>query len=245
LRSVRATFSTVLEAAAGRRFISENPAHRIRIREADSKREPRFYPPADVRRLLEKLEDPCRAIVVIAVLAGLRIGEILALRWKRIDLLNEQLEVAETYSSGDFGPPKTRSSRRVIPMSATLTGTFQQLRPTGCDPESLVFATWKGTPLNAKNLYNRHLAPACDAIERPRISWHSFRHTHATLLHDSGESLKTAQALLGHSDLETTLGVYTHAIPDSQRRAVERVAGVLDLDGPDSGREKISSGRIN
>lgn len=168
-----------------------------------------------MRRLLEKLEDPCRAIVAIAVLTGLRIGEILALRWKRVDFLNETLEVAETYSSGEFGPPKTRSSRRVIPMSATLSGTFKQLRPTSCDPESLVFATWKGTPLNDKNLYNRHLAPACDGIDRPRISWHSFRHTHATLLHEAGESLKTAQALLGHSDLETTLGVYTHAIPDS------------------------------
>jgi integrase len=78
-----------------------------------------------------------------------------------------------------------------------------------------------------------------------KVSWHSFRHTHATLLHDAGESLKTAQSLLGHSDLETTLGVYTHAIPDSQRRAVERVAGVLDLVGPNSPSEGIPGGRIN
>jgi integrase len=237
LRSVRATFSTVLEAAVGRRFISDNPAHRIRIREADSKRERRFYRPAEIRRLLERLEDPCRAVVSIAVLTGLRIGEILALRWKRVDLLRETLEVAETYSSGEFGPPKTRSSRRVIPMSASLIGIFKHLRPAGCEPESLVFATWKGTPLNAKNLYNRQLAPACDAIELPRVSWHSFRHAHATLLHDADASLKTAQALLGHSDLETTLGVYTHAVPDSQKRAVERVAGFWTwLDPTPNGR---------
>jgi integrase len=108
-----------------------------------------------------------------------------------------------------------------------------------------VFATWKRTPLNAKNLYNRQLAPACDAIELPRISWHSFRHAHATLLHEAGESLKTAQALLGHSDLETTLTVYTHTIPDSQKRAVERVAGVLDLDGPNSIQAQIPKGQIN
>jgi integrase len=44
---------------------------------------------------------------------------------------------------------------------------------------------------------------------------------------ESGESLKTVQALLGHSDLETTLNTYTHVIPESQRRAVDRVAGVL------------------
>jgi integrase len=231
LRSVRATISTVLESAAGRRYIADNPAHRIRIREADSRREPRYYQPKEVRVLLSKLTDPCNAIVSIAVLTGLRIGEILGLRWKRIDLLQGMMEVAETYSSGEFGPPKTRSSRRTIPISAPLVEIFKRLRPLSCEPETLVFTTSKGTPLNSKNRYNRELAPASDVIGMPRVSWHSFRHTHATLLHESGESLKTAQALLGHSDLETTLGVYTHAIPDSQRRAVEQVAGVLDLDG--------------
>lgn len=83
------------------------------------------------------------------------------------------------------------------------------------------------TPLNSKNLYNRALAPACDRVKQPRVSWHSFRHTHATQLADLGESLKTVQTLLGHSDLETTLNTYTHVIPESQRRAVDRVAGVL------------------
>ena len=102
-------------------------------------------------------------MVMVAVSTGLRIGEILALRWKRIDLRRGTLEVAETYLSGEFGPPKTRSSRRTIPMSASLVQLFQHLRPTGCEPDRLVFATRKGTPLSDKNLYNRQLAPACDA----------------------------------------------------------------------------------
>jgi len=59
------------------------------------------------------------------------------------------------------------------------------------------------------------------------ISWHSFRHTHGTQLGEVGGSLRTAQALLGHSDIETTLNVYTHAIPEAQRRAVDKVAEVL------------------
>lgn len=244
LRSVRATFSTVLEAAISHRYIEENPAHRIRLREADSRREPRYYRAPEIRRLLQNLEEPCRSVVV-AVSTGLRIGEILALRWKRIDLLIGTIEVAETYSSGEFGPPKTRSSRRTIPMSASLMEVFEHLRPVCCELDGLVFATAKGTPLNSKNLYNRQLAPACDVIGLPRVSWHSFRHTHATLLHEAGESLKTAQALLGHSDLETTLGVYTHAIPDAQRRAVERVARVLDVVGRKSLSEEIRGGRVN
>jgi integrase len=159
-----------VEAAVDRRWISENPAHRIRIRETDSKREPRFYRPAEIRLLLEKLADPCRAMVAIAVLTRLRIGEILALRWKRVDPLAEALEVAETYSSGGFGLPKARSSRRIIPMSATLVGIFKQLRSPGFTPGALVFCTLKGTPLNPRILYNRELAPACEAIGEPGVS---------------------------------------------------------------------------
>jgi integrase len=167
--------------------------------------------------------------VLVAVLTGLRIGEILALRWKRIDLRGRTLEVAENYSSGEFGPPKTRSSRRVIPISSALASVLesQRARADSTTPEDLVFQNAKRNPLNDKNLYNRELAPACDRIGQPRISWHSFRHTHATLLHASGEPLKTAQVLLGHSDLETTLNVYTHTVSDSQKRAVELVAGAL------------------
>ena len=68
---------------------------------------------------------------------------------------------------------------------------------------------------------------------------------HATLLVDLGGSLKTTQALLGHSDLETTLNVYTHSIPDSQKQAVERVAGVLFSDVLNSASVKGPSGSVN
>jgi hypothetical protein len=65
---------------------------------------------------------------------------------------------------------------------------------------------WRSLPPpSPKNLYGHILAPACDAIRNPRVSWNSFRQSNATLLGKVGESLKTAQAILGHSDLETTL----------------------------------------
>ena len=89
------------------------------------------------------------------------------------------------------------------------------------------------------------LAPTCDRIGIPRVSWHSFRHINATLLGEVGESVKTAQAILGHSDLETTLNTYMHAIPDSQRRAIERVAGVLFPDVPKSSPASNQAGRVN
>ena len=136
----------------------------------DTKKEQRFYSSTEMRGLLAVLPEPCRSVGSFAVLTGMRIGEILALRWKRIDLLRGMIEVAENYSCGEFVTPKTKSSCRVIPMSSALASVLKRHRGEDgeCSPEALVFRTSKGTPLNAKNLSNRELAPACDQNEQPR-----------------------------------------------------------------------------
>lgn len=234
LHSVHVTLAKVLQTAVDNGYLERNPARGIKIGEREYNRQRTFLDPLQVQSLLGRLPEPCRIIVVTAVLTGMRIGEILALRWNRLDFQHGTIEVSETYSDGQFGTPKTRSSRRAIPMSLVLQETLK-LHRASCGrstPQDLVFSTTKGTPLSPKNLYNRALAPACDALSLPRVSWHSFRHGSATLLGEVGESVKTAQAILGHSDIETTLNTYMHAIPDSQRRAVERVAGILFPDVP-------------
>ena len=162
-----------------------------------------------------------------------RIGEILALRWRRIDTLPNTMEVAETYSSGEFGPPKhaaaverSRSARRLEKFS----GGFD---PRNCEPERIgVRNSQRGPHLTPKTCTtgNWHRGMRRDRVTQEFPGTPSATPTRRCCM-TPGESLKTAQSLLGHSDLESTLGVYTHAIPDSQRRAVERVAGVLDSVG--------------
>lgn len=247
VHGIRTTLAKVLQAAVEHGYLETNPARAIQIGGRDRKRERTLLSLTQTRLLVANLTEPCRTVVLVAVLTGMRIGEILALRWKRLDFERGTIEVAETCSDGQFGPPKTRSSHRVIPMSASLRGLLESHKQqcTRTEPDDLAFCTFKGTPLSAKNLYNRELAPTCDRLEMPRVSWHSFRHTHATLLGEVGESVKTAQAILGHSDLQTTLNTYMHVVPDSQRRAVERVAGVLFPDVPKLSTDSNSSGRIN
>jgi len=229
IRGVRTTLSAVLQAAVERQYLEKNPVHGIRLRETEPRKEKRFYSTTQVRTLLGELPEPCRTIVALAVLTGMRIGEILALRWKRVDVVRGTVEVAETFSEGEFGSPKTRSSHRAIPISSTLRQILEahRQRTLRSKPDDLVFTTPIGTPMSPKNLYNRVLAPACDRMQQPRISWHSFRHTNATLLAEVGESVKTAQALLGHSDVATTLNTYMHVIPESQRRAVESIGDLF------------------
>jgi Phage integrase family. len=141
-----------LQTAVERGYVERNIAHGIRIRSTGIRIQRRFYSPAQVQQLLPELQEPCRTVVQVAVLAGLRIGEILALRWKRIDLLRDTLEVAETFSDRQFGTPKTRSSHRVIPISLALQSvlTIYRSGSTEATTDSLVFTTRKGTPLSAK-----------------------------------------------------------------------------------------------
>jgi len=97
----------------------------------------------------------------------------------------------------------------------------------GDGPERLVFSSRNGTALNDTNLLRRQLKPAARQIGVPWVSWHTFRRTHATLLQLAGGSAKDAQAQLGHSQITTTLGIYTIPIPAHQRAAVEKLSQLV------------------
>jgi integrase len=151
--------------AVERGYVEKNSAHGVVIREVDSKEERRFCSADQARMWLGVLTEPCATVVAVAVLTGMRIGEILALRRKRIDLLGATIEVAENYSSGEFGSPKTKSSRRVLPISSALAHVIEnhRVRMNRDSPEELIFQTPKGTPLNPK----KPVQPRARASVRP------------------------------------------------------------------------------
>ncbi|MFY9530686.1 MAG: site-specific integrase, partial [Candidatus Acidiferrales bacterium] len=176
-----------------------------------------FLLPDQVRQLLAEIREPYHSLVLLAVLTGLRRGELFALRWGALDLEKGVLGVRESVYNGHFSTPKTHSSVRRIPLSSPLVELLRRRKALATDtrPEALVFASRKGTPLWPEDILKRVIQPACDRLKMPRVGWHTFRHTHATLLNELGESVKTAQVILGHSDIATTLQVYTHAVPES------------------------------
>jgi len=232
VHGMRTTMSKVLQSAVEWGLLIDNPARGCRIANRATVKKRIFLMPDQVEKLKNALSEPCKTIVLVAVATGCRIGEILALRWGRVDFAAGTIAIEETYSDR-FGPPKTKSSKRVIPMSESLKKTFAERRAASSrtNADDLVFSTWKGTPLSPKNLRNRVLEPTRKELELPAISWHSFRYTHTTWLSEAGVSPRVAQAILGHSDVSMTLNVYTQIVPDSQRQAMEKVAAVLDTNG--------------
>lgn len=174
-------------------------------------------------------------MVLVAVLTGLRRSELFALRWGAVDLDKSVLEVRESVYNGQFSTPKTHSSVRRVPLSSPVMALLRNRKSQAVKQGSsdLVFASRRGTPLRPENILKREIYPACDRLKMPRVGWHTFRHTHATLLNELGESVKTAQAILGHSDVGTTLQTYTHAVPETMSQAEERLAQkLMDPNGP-------------
>jgi integrase len=226
---LRSLMSKIVGTAVDWNYLSANAVRGAKMPERSLKRPHRFLSLEDVRRLLKASDEPVRTIVLLAVMTGLRIGEILALRWGRINLAVGTLRVEETCYKGTFGTPKTRASRRELPLAPTVVQALQAYRIScrnGADG-ALVFATRKGTPLDAKNLRRRQLHPASQQAALGLIDWHSLRHTHGTLLHEQGTPLRVAQAQLGHSHMTTTLQIYTHASGSAQKQAVEHLESLL------------------
>ena len=93
-------------------------------------------------------------------------------------------------------------------------------------PEDLVFVSRNGTPLNERNLLRRFLKPVGDGLGLPWLSWHVFRHTHATLGEQVGMALSDRQAQMGHADVGMTMH-YTHSDLKRRRAAIETLTDRL------------------
>lgn len=215
--------SKILGAAEEWGCINENLAQKTKLPRRQHGAERVVLTPIQVRNLAAALDEPARSIALLLVLTGLRIGELLALRWGSIDLNALVLRVCETVYDGHFDQPKTKRSARTIPIGAETAEILAAIRPAVDDRRALVFATREGFPLDRWNLLRKHLKPAAKQLGLPGVTWHLLRHSHATMLDSVGTPIGTMQSLLGHSTPEITREIYLHAVPEEQRRAVESV----------------------
>jgi integrase len=184
------------------------------------------------------------ALVIVLALTGLRIGEALGLKWKRVNLEELSvimdgeslpgytLAVRENYvvvpkkhrGSNLYGTVKTKKSSRKIALSSEvwyqLTRVNMASKFTG--PDDPVFAAANGNPLDRHNISNRNLKVAGKKANVPWVSWHALRHTNSTLADQAGISVAVRQRILGHAAAEMTLG-YTHTELALVRADMEKI----------------------
>jgi integrase len=176
-------------------------------------------------------------LLTLAYYTGMRLGEILGLRWTDVDLDAGALLVSQQYDkvAQRFRDTKSHRGRRPIALPEVLV---QRLREARCahvallaeHPElwrrALVFEAPLGGPLSDDHIrrwHYRHL----QALGLPRVRLHDLRHSHATHLINGGADLSTVSARLGHATPAFTLSQYGHLLPGADRQAVDRLAARL------------------
>jgi len=185
--------------------------------------------PPQAVALLKKLPPMERAMVGLAILSGLRRGELFALRWRDIDQESRVLTVREAVYDGVFDSPKTAAGLRQIHLSDAamrLIGEWTTQRNT-VDVSALVFSTRTDKPISPNNVLRRAIFPACDALNLPHATWLTFRRTYSSWSHDKGVPGKVIAQLMGHANVDTTLNVYTQVLDGALRTAVEKIGTEL------------------
>ena len=247
VRNAWTLLSGILETAVEYGYLTMNPARGVKFPQQAEREAPAIIAGADFAKLLNEVDEPYRTMVELIAATGLRIGELLAVRWRALDLEVGTLAVRESVYEGKFQRPKTSKSRRTIPLGphtiASLKG--HRDRSTRKGDDALVFPNKSGEPLRESKLLERVLQPAAERAGLGRVTWHQFRHIHSSLLNDLRVPVKIAQEQLGHASISTTLNIYTHVVDASHRAAIEQVERQLFPTVPKSQRSDTPSDALS
>ncbi len=186
----------------------------------------------EIAALLQLLKEPARTAVFLDVMTGLRVGELLALKWNDIDFAKSQISVTRSIVMQHIGDCKTEASRKPVPLDSRLADALSRWKAISPYPQSddWVFASphsngrlpyWPGA------FYRAHILPAAKVLGIEGIGWHTFRRTYATLLKANGEDVKTVQELLRHANSLVTMNLYAQAITQNKRDAQSKIVSML------------------
>lgn len=233
-RARRAAFdllSSVLAYGVKLDVVARNPAARVE-RPAMPKSQIRALTSGDATRLLTVARDTAPAWVYAAIalgLAGLRRGEVFGLVWGDVDLEAGRVRVRQALKRPVKGAqyvsePKTKTSRRVVPLPIWAVSALQAHRAAlGAVPMPTlpVFTNESGGWVHLGHFYADHWTPLRNAAGLPKTATlHGLRHTAATLLIGSGVDVRTTQGLIGHARASTTLDIYSDYIPSLADQAM-------------------------
>jgi integrase len=184
--------------------------------------------PTELAAVIDNAPDEWRLFVMFLAETGLRIGEAVECRWSDLDRGSRRLTVARQWHRGTVGLPKGRKTR-TVPVSARLDALlWEHRKTTRAHDDALMFVGPLGARLDAGNLAERMLKPACVAAGVGEmvasgkgklravswVSWHTFRHTCASQLFRGGWNAKQVSRFLGHADAGFTLRTYVHVLDE-------------------------------
>ncbi|MGH9545153.1 MAG: tyrosine-type recombinase/integrase, partial [Terriglobales bacterium] len=183
-----------------------------------------------------------RTMVLLDCGSGLRRGELIGLKWSDIDFVKRQMDVTRSVVEMVTGNVKTEASKKAVPLDDFLIKellAWHNITPYK-RPGDWVFASDSSRagakrgkqPYWPSTIMRHFIQPVAKELGIGDISWHTFRHTYSTLLHDNGEDPKVVQELLRHSSIKVTMDVYTQAVTATKRKAQAKVVEMLSRKMP-------------
>ena len=243
LRLIICALRIVLNAAVEDGLIDSNPAAKIGKFAKSEKpaRQASAMTPTETNSFLSAVREVCPgwySFFLTALRAGLRKGELIALKWgdiqfgKHLEDPNRYILVQRNYSCGRFTSPKSKKSRRVD-LSKHLRSVLLELRDMRM-PEAfsagrtsiaddLVFPSPNGNVIKPDNIVPRYMEPALEKAGLRRFRFHDLRHTFGSLLIQDGASLAYVRDQMGHSSIQITVDTYGHLIPGADIAWVDRL----------------------
>ena len=228
----------ILQYGVTMQVIQHNPARDVIIprKQQNKEHKVKFFSNQELKRFLDYLEDLDQSsyenffdyVLYKTLLAsGCRIGEALALEWSDIDLKKGTISISKTLNRyQETNTPKSKAGLREIDIDKATVSLLKQYKKRQQvqswqlgRSEGIVF-----TPFTTKYAYacllRKRLQSHFKAAGVPDISFHGFRHTHATIMLYAGIEAKDLQYRLGHSNISMTLNTYVHATKEGAKKAV-------------------------
>ncbi len=188
----------------------------------------------EVQELLTSLETDIkpsyisRYMIITALYTGMRIGEIMALKWSDIDYKHHLIKITKSYSyqDGKLKDPKTENSKRVIRVSNKLLQILSQLK---INHQDFIFANENGK-IPTTNAANKTLRKQLNKLHiyKDHFHFHSLRHTHVALLLFKGVPLYAVSKRLGHSNMSITASVYAYMLDELRQQSDDQIEDILN-----------------
>lgn len=194
-----------------------------------------FFTREQATDIIAAAKEPFKTLFSVAWCTGMRAGEILALTLHDLDFDRKTIRVNKSVddSTREVRQPKTKCSVAMLPMPSALETVLRRyLQNWEPNAKGILFATRDGSRSRSRdNVVRVGLKPVLRKLGIPTADTglHAFRHGLATELVDQSVPLSVVQHQLRHADIRTTLGVYAHVIPQSQRDAMENIGGLQSL----------------
>jgi integrase len=226
VRNTLMPLRAIFRRAVARGEVALNPTSGLELPAMEGTRD-RIASPAEAAELLAALPERDRALWATAMYAGLRRGELLALRWEDVDLGAGVIHVERSWDAkeGAVGP-KSRAGRRTVPIPAVLRDYLVEHKLRSGRHVGLVFGRSYAEPFTPSNVRRRSNAAWVRAGLEP-IGLHECRHTFASLMIAASVNAKALSAYMGHSSVTITLDRYGYLMPGNESEAAELLDSYL------------------